>query len=219
MLRKPDEEPLSDECSLAFGIRKTRAGQNHVALIYKNEQSKTMLLHHGWHRETYSHEWDRKYYSAQFQNLDIELQETFADWAAEVAHRLSENTIPYGVFYNLKANFDSDGRYVDRNDYSGHTCATFLLDLFYSYQLPLLDLMSWPQDRDGDAVWQRNIINALLADGAIESINVLAQYAMKLRRFRPEEVASAALLYVDSPLSFDAVQAPSKLIADAVSAT
>ena len=79
--------------------------------------------------------------------------------------------------------------------------------------------MSWPQDRDGDAEWQRNIINALLADGAIESINVLAQYAMKLRRFRPEEVASAALLYVDSPLSFDAVRAPSKLIADAVSAT
>lgn len=212
MLRKPDEDPLADECSLAFGIRRVREEQNHVALIYKDDDSKPMLLHHGWHKETHHHEWDGKYHSAQFQNLDIELQETFADWAVEVAPRVIANKIPYGVFWNLKANFGGDGKYIDRNDASGHTCATFLLDLFYSYGMPLLDLFSWPEDRDGDQQWQRDMLAQLFDQRAIALEVLLQQYGMKLRRFRPEEVVSAAVLYVNAPLPFDAVQNVSEAI-------
>lgn len=211
MLRRPDENPLAD-CSLAFGIRKVASEQNHVALIYRNENSEPMLLHHGWHRDTRNHEWDQKYHSAPFLNLDVELQETFADWALEVAPRLVAGEIPYSVFYNLKANFGTDGNFIDRGDQSGHTCATFLLDLFYSYGLPLLDLMSWPESREGDAEWQQRMLGALFQVQAITLDEARRQYSMKLRRFRPEEVASAAALYIDTPLPFDAVQASSTAI-------
>lgn len=211
MLRRPDEDPLED-CSLAFGICKITAEQNHVALIYKNEKSEPMLLHHGWHRDTRNHAWDNKYYSVPFQSLDVELQETFADWALEVAPRLVKSEIPYGVFYNLKANFGTDGKFIDRGDQSGHTCATFLLDLFYSYGLPLLDLMSWPEKREGDLEWQEKMLNILHNSGVIALDEAKRQYSMKLRRFRPEEVASTAELYINNPLKFDEVQASATAI-------
>ena len=205
------------DCSLAFGIRRVRGEQNHIALIYKNDNSAPMLFHHGWHRDTRHHEWDSKYFSAQFKNLDIELQETFADWVLEVAPRISSTPLPYGVFYNLMANFGGDGKYVDRGDESGHTCATFLLDLFSSYGFPLLDLLSWPEGRNGDLEWQQGMIIDLFEEKAITAEQARRQYWLKLRRFRPEEVASAAELYINSPLAFDVVQAPAEEIVRQIS--
>lgn len=175
-----------------------------------------MLLHHAWHRDTRNHEWDGKYYSAQFKNLDIELQETLADWAVDVAGRLTDNAIPYGVFYNLKANFGSDGKYIDRGDANGHTCATFLLDIFCSYGLPLLDLWSWPQDREGDRQWIQKMLGYMVDHNVLTPAEAGAQYFSKIRRFRPEEVAAAATLYVDAPLNFEAVQEHSQAIADQI---
>ncbi|WP_415842059.1 hypothetical protein [Paracidovorax anthurii] len=195
------------------------AEQNHIALIYRNDDSEPMLLHHGWHKDTRHHAWDGKYHSAQFQHLDIELQETFADWAIEVAPRVIANNIPYGVFYNLQANFGIDGKYIDRDDASGHTCATFLLDLFHSYGMPLLSLLSWPEERNGDLQWQQKMLDQLFNDRAITREVTMQQYWLKLRRFRPEEVASAAVLYVDAPLPFDDVQNESESIARQLSTT
>lgn len=216
MLRLPHENPLPKGCSLAFGISQASKNQRHVALIYRSSSDAVMMLHHGWHRLTYHHPWDGQYFTINFSHLDIELQETFADWAVEVAGKIGNNPIPYGVFYNLKENFKSGGEYIDRDDGSGHTCATFLLDLFASNSLPLLDLSSWPVSRAGDFSWTRGMLQKLRKYLPRSYFVSQFRHRHKLRRFRPEEVASTAHTFKGLPLHFSVVEPAGLAIIDEI---
>lgn len=169
-----------------------------------------MLLHHGWHMDTRHHEWDGDYFTIGFLHLDLELQETFADWAADVSKRIADKPLPYGVFYNLQENFNGIGEYIDREDGAGHTCATFLLDLFASGFLPLVDLKSWPTSRPGDLSWLRGILRDLRQYVGVDHWLAQVSHRHKMRRYRPEEVASVAFDFSGTPLTFEVVEPRSK---------
>ena len=208
MVKQPSTEPLSDGSHIAFGIKETGPNQRHVVLVFKSAKlNGTAILHHAWHKCTRVDEWDASYFTVGIRGLDPELQETFADWAEDIVGRIEETPIPYGVFYNLLANFNSETGYVDRDDHSGHTCATFLLDLFSSYKIPLLDLCTWPESRPGDAEWGAKIMGYLQNSTDVAQDYLALQYAYfaKMRRFRPEEIAGGAILFVGEKLPFDKV--------------
>ena len=203
MLNKPSEPPLSDGCSIAFGICTTAPNQNHIALIYRNADSQLMLLHHAWHNNTVHEPWNGGYFTCGFSHLDVELQETFADWAANVSARLPHTKTPYGVFYRLK---DTDGQTINEpDDLAGLSCATYLLELFEGFDLPLLQIASWPMSRPGDYAWLRKIMKWMR--GTVPRSQWMAhfRYRHKLRRYRPEEIAGAAFHFSGSPLHFDVV--------------
>lgn len=162
-----------------------------------------MLLHHAWHNKTINEPWNGRYFTCPFSKIDIELQETFADWAADVSSRITREHIPYGVFYRTR---DADGGMLnDANDLTGLSCATFLLELFNAFNLPLLQLESWPQSRSGDYSWLRKIMKMMREYVPESQFFAHFRHRHKLRRYRPEEVAGTASHFAGAPLHFDVV--------------
>lgn len=220
--KTPSEMPSAFSQSLAFGIvgsvvTRDRK-QKHVALIYKAFDSRVMQLHLGWHHMLCHHEWDKKYHWIQLEGIDQELQETFADWAVLVAGATPGEPIPYSVLFHPGRNFNVDGRFINRNDGTGLTCATFLLALFSDFGIPLIDPAKWPSSRKGDFKWLRKIFKLLrtleVDSGRMSSWSWLEQVKRRhsLRRYRPEEVFASAGLFVGEPLEFEQLEAAGKAV-------
>ncbi len=89
---------------------------------------------------------------------------------------------------------DEDGR--------GLTCATFVLAMFASHGIPLLQLSEWP-DREEDRAWQEYIVGVLRKNGADEKhVNAVNEQVKRgCARYRPEEVAAAGAA-PDLPVGF-----------------
>jgi len=184
--------------------------QKHVALIYRAENSNMMLLHLGWHRKLYHEKWKGLYHWSEFGGVDRELQETFADWAVIVAEADPGVPIPYSLIFRQGRHFDSKGNFIPEKDGSGLTCATFLLALFSDFDLPLLDVSSWPRSRPGDFTWMRKILKALRDQigERLPAWDWIEQVRRRhtLKRFRPEEVFATAALFSGEPLDFTVVE-------------
>jgi len=211
-LKAPSSTPLAHGCAIAIGIAGSQVThsttQKHVALIYRKESSnEPWLLHLGWHENLCHEPWNSQYHWLEVEGIDIELQETFADWAVIVAGTPANNNIPYSVIFNPEDNFDSDGQFLNRNDGSGLTCATFLLALFADFSLPLIVTSSWPLSRPGDFTWLRKILNQLRKYVTLPHFMEQVRRRHALQRYRPEEVATAAHIFRGEPLQFAAVDA------------
>lgn len=224
---RPDELPEAMTESIAFAIAGSAITgdrrQKHVALIYRADNTRLMLLHLGWHRKLYHEQWNSEYYWLEFGGLDRELQETFADWAVLVADASPGTPIPYSIIFHPGRNFDVDGRFIYQNDGSGLTCATFLLALFSDYGIPLIDISGWPESRDGDLTWVRKILKMLRKQIELKLLPSWdwveqAKRRHKLRRFRPEEVFATAALFSGEPLSFSDVEPAGMAVIAAVPA-
>jgi hypothetical protein len=207
--------PVAMAESIAFAIAGSAITgdkrQKHVAMIYRAENSKLMLIHLGWHHRLHHQPWNGAYHWLEFRGLDRELQETFADWAVLVADASPGTPIPYSIIFRPGRNFDVKGRFINSTDGSGLTCATFLLALFSDYDLPLVDASSWPVSRTGDLTWIRKILRMLRSQinrNLLPSWDWVEQAKRrhKLRRFRPEEVFAAAALFTGTPLNFSDIE-------------
>lgn len=115
--------------------------------------------------------------------------------------------ISYGIRYPRRRVFNANGTVNHLHHGAGHTCATFVMEIFEHFGIELLNKGRW-KGRVADRIWQRKIIKTI-ENAAKERQSVeLQQHADALKknvgaaRYRPEEVASAAAS-VDIPLSFD----------------
>ena len=225
MPKPPETMPKEMTQSIAFGIAGSvvtgNRKQKHITLLYRSNNKHIMMLHLGWHKQLRHENWDGKYHWLELQGIDEEVQETFADWAVIVAGAALESPIPYSILFNPDTNFDSRGQFINKSDGSGLTCATFILALFSDFQLPLIDVASWPTSRKGDFPWIRKILNMLLDQvrrNKMPAINWLEQAKRRheLKRFRPEEVFSAASIFEGVPLSFALVESKATKISHLV---
>lgn len=217
--------PTAMSESIAFAIAGSSvtgdSRQKHVALVYRAENSNLMLLHLGWHHLLCHERWNGAYYWQEFVGLERELQETFADWVALVADVAPGSPIPYSIIFRPGRNFDVAGHFIHQNDGSGLTCATFLLALFSDFDLPLIDVLGWPDSRSGDLTWVRKILRMLRKQ---INLNLLPRWVWieqakqrhRLRRFRPEEVFVTAALFTGKPLQFVDIKADSVAVNSAI---
>lgn len=111
---------------------------------------------------------------------------------------LDFNDIPYGFSYDGKSYFENDGSLVHSANCSGYTCGTFVLTIFHSLSLDLIDISAWPS-REEDITWQIRILKLLLEYARKLGIsnNHLLRLANEIGcpRYRPEEVAVSSTLY------------------------
>ena len=118
--KRPDEMPQAMAESIAFAIAGSAVThdtrQKHVALAYRANNSKVMLLHLGWHHSLYHQEWTGPYQWLEVRGLDREVQETFADWAVLVAEASPGTPIPYSIIFHPAKNFDAEGHFINQND-------------------------------------------------------------------------------------------------------
>ena len=111
---------------------------------------------------------------------------------------LNFNDIPYGFSYDGTAYFDNTGSLFHSANCSGYTCGTFVLTIFHSLGLDLIDISAWPS-REEDIPWQKRILDMFARYagyfGILENQLLRLGNEIGCPRYRPEEVAVSSALY------------------------
>lgn len=119
-----------------------------------------------------------------------------------ISERHGDLGLPYGLSYQI-GRFDPQTAELLLDDGAvGLTCATFVLAVFASCGVRLIDTENWPE-RPEDAEWHKAIIAALSRRASPEHIAAVTTET-GCARFRPEEVAGASSLE-DPPRQFEEV--------------
>lgn len=105
----------------------------------------------------------------------------------QIQKRIKEMQVPYALLYD-KTTFDKDGILLLGEKEHGLTCATFVLAVFKSCGINLVDTENWPE-REEDKVWHEQIISYLKQTWKASKFHVEnVTNERGCARFRPEEV-------------------------------
>lgn len=107
----------------------------------------------------------------------------------------AEYAIPYALNFK-KSTFSSRGTFQFGEDEFGFTCATFILAIFLSSNIKLVDVDNWPK-RDSDAEFHSWVVK-MLENWKVEQshINNVRLEVGNCPRFRPEEVAVSSIFKI-----------------------
>ncbi|MBK8806609.1 MAG: hypothetical protein IPO21_08175 [Bacteroidales bacterium] len=122
-------------------------------------------------------------------------QNSIAAMCRRILKRQDEQKIPYGLLYT-GGNFTREGVLNLDTQESGLTCATFVMAVFKSCGIQLIDIENW-EYRETDSVWHKSIVESLkdtkdrfgISELHIENVS----NEQGCSRFRPEEVATSSV--------------------------
>lgn len=197
------------------------AQQRHIGLLVRDEEGRHHLLHLAWH-------WSLRWEPHTAQSLSeqgYQWHETAlsAPQQLQIAERcivLGERIVArdpdfklvgYGITLTGEGIDPATMRWRSGPDGAGRTCATYVLDLLEGQGVRVLRRETWPANRAEDHEWQTRILDHLEAwmqqsgiDGAERYLEFERQHIGQVARFRPEEVAAAAIApEPPRPLAFE----------------
>jgi hypothetical protein len=127
-----------------------------------------------------------------------------ASLARKVAVAYRQGGLPYAL--KKSAAIAADGTVIFGSSGSGFTCATFVLALFEGVNIRLISDADW-QVLEEDVTWQLDVISLMRASGVVDENHLLAQESsVGSYRFRPEDVAAAAMIADSSPNNFATIR-------------
>jgi hypothetical protein len=179
----------------------------HTGILYVNEAGEWRALHLEWHHRLVEQAAGEVSPKASIAVVDLprERAVVLAEMCSLVWEKFKTGrSLPYALRWT-KAGFAQDGRVALAGGQVGFTCATFVLALFDSAGLSLVQTETWPQRAD-DVSRQEEFVALLKAHGA-DGPHVLAvQAEIGCVRFRPEEVTNAGLFFFEErPVAFESV--------------
>jgi hypothetical protein len=175
--------------------------QVHTGILVRLDDKSIRLCHLEFHHRLKFEEPTNGYFWADCQRFSGSVERNangffFSVWVQDVADNPS---IPYGFAFDAHC-FDEDGRYRPMEVGKGLTCATFIIAVFHSAALPVILPDTW-HERPEDQEWQKKILELLEGRASKEHVMAAASYVGHFR-YRPEEVASAAV-QAPPPLTLD----------------
>jgi len=187
-------------------IRNLGDGQFHVGIVY-HEKAKLRLLHFAWHYRLETEPFTSLEYACATPPLSDDRMRFLSALCRRIAAQRPR--IPYAIRWRAGTRFSKDGSiFVPHADCQGLTCATFILAVFGSIGVRLLDELTW-KTRPSDIAWQRSILGVLEAQlgNAEHRKHVVLAGELKKHiehvrrevgslRYRPEEVAGACTVAV-----------------------
>lgn len=124
----------------------------------------------------------------------------------------ADGQVPYGFNYDEYAYYDLNNGTLNLGQHeSGLTCATFVMTVFHSIGIDLIDINSWSK-RPDDIDWEGRIKH-LFSDYKLQ-VEMSAEHLEKLKmevlsgcpRYRPEEVAVSSALYSNRPATTEEIR-------------
>lgn len=199
------DEFISNESQLmSVIVVQNGVDQRHCGIIYKFK-GQNSVIHLAWHYNL-QHELDMSKFQ-DYYSVKSQLDEYRQYALCAMCDVIKEDTnIPYAFYYQDTV-FNEKGKLCLGKNEVGLTCATFVLAVFKSSSIEILDLLTWPS-REDDTVFHRNILNYLNKEmergivsqkhfDSVKSENSCA-------RFRPEEVAiGSGFSFERMPLCYD----------------
>jgi hypothetical protein len=195
---------------LAVSVGHSSKGYLHNKLLYNFDNS-VREIHLGWHHYfLHSEIKSGESYIWKVPNLPkSRLRSIVAKCILVSENQLKSDKkpLPYAIGYYSGREFNQDGIYTD--DQSGieygMTCATFILTLFKSVGIELLDRQQWIY-RNDDKPWFDYIISHLetgFANGKVSKKHLdNVKNEFNCSRYRPEEVFGS-LFCSNNPSSFE----------------
>ena len=123
-----------------------------------------------------------------------------------------DSQVPYGFYYDEYASYDLGSGVLSLGCHdSGLTCATFVMTLFHSIGIDLIDIENWTK-RPEDDDWETRIKRLFSSykdrvDMSKEHLETLKyEISIGCPRFRPEEVAVSSALYFNQPASTEEIR-------------
>lgn len=173
----------------------------HAAILYRSAEGRPKFLHLAWHRvlrdEGFAGQ-EQEFVSVE-PNLERDDRVALAAYCRRIAlANMARRAIPYNLRYEPGTTFDPDtGDFLLPEGATGLSCATFVVQVFRSAGLPILDASTWPPARPKDRERQRTLIEWLRDypdprhRDPIQADRLEAEVGCP--RIRPEEVAGACL--------------------------
>lgn len=196
----------SNRAKVSIAIAATDESNNHIGILHVHSEIE-YLLHLRWHRHLDNVPESEPRFSA-FDYFHVNLSVN-ASRLVQVAAKCrliwkanQKGTIPYGFSDPFDAFEPTKGDYLFGPTRHGLTCSSFVIAVFHSAGLKLILPSTWPRSRSDDEARQHELVRDLEKYGA-ESQHVEAvRNEIGSVRYRPEDVAGAAMSKV-FPAKFD----------------
>lgn len=200
-------------------LKRTGPENLHAGIIYKDIDGESKILHFAFHLDLKNDKiseigsnpeniWNQGDLWA-FPTGLVDIQRRMVSHMCwKILKRLEEDKIKYGLLYDGSTYFMAeDGKYMLGENCSGLTCSTFVLAVFKSSGISLVDVTKWPK-RDNDTQALGIILEYL--KGKCEEKGDMSHYERVMsnevgcERFRPSEVTAS--------ITFDEIPAPCEQI-------
>ncbi len=174
---------------------------SHIGVALCDDGGTAKLLHLAWHRMLVQEGYPQPNWAASIANLPAAGMELVAPVIRGMLEKYEDikDEVCYGVnLYAGQGAVKSDGSYLAGPDSDGHTCSSFVADIFHGAGLPLIDLQSWDPTQESRA-WGDAVACCLTRWGQSQNIAEMPAHVEAVRannrglRVLPEEVAAAAV--------------------------
>jgi hypothetical protein len=175
---------------------------SHMGIAVTDMSGAAQLLHFGWHRALLKDAYPMENWAACKVALDEWTLPQLSGVARGVldSYEAVKGSLTYGIdLFASQGAVNADGSIEQSPSSDGHTCATFVVDVFRAASIPIVDLDSWKPSPEGEA-WGTAVACCLEAYGAQRGIDEMPGHVATVRannkgiRVKPEEVAAAAVM-------------------------
>ena len=210
-VHSPSDKPYDQINYVALAIKTVDDDQRHIGILFRDDRGrKVTFLHLAFHLQLRIEAPNPTYWW-----IDPAIDPRRLRHLAGICRQISAangSDFPYG--------FSSPNDWFDEETLErlhgpskiGLTCSTFILAVFRTGGLMLLDHEEWPH-RDGDEAWQRHVIGQLEEYGAPANHIAAVQKDIGAVRVRPEEVGAAAALPARPPAYQTVITEAERLLA------
>jgi len=176
----------------------------HCGLAFRMDEG-FKILHLAHHNDLECDNDCRGFHVFVIPNLPIELQKAFIPMCRMIKEDIEDGhtDVAYGLCYDEFASY-RDGKLMLAGNEIGLTCATYVITLFHSVGIDLVNIHNWPA-RDEDKRWFE-WVKSLFGKAWVKlHVNMTKDHQAKILneqvgpRFRPEEVAVSSALYDKGP--------------------
>jgi hypothetical protein len=186
-----------------FGVALSQyaGGQNHIAILFKPDfnASDVSLLHVGQHKGALLEQPSEKYLWLDFgSDFNPIRKQVILASIMQIAEVNKDSKIRYGLDHGLFCLDAETGRFNDNySSVIGFTCATFVIEVFLSVGVKLIDWVTWPSGDTKDIEFQKKVLqyldNTHKSDSSVVTLEYLLAQNKKVgkSRFLPQEIAAA----------------------------
>lgn len=186
------QRPFAEIRHVAIAIAVVRDCQNHVGILHKEEDLNDVKLGHlAWHLQLKESPPKDSYLWID-PPIPTPRARQVAARCRQILRANKKGGIPYAFSPPNDCFDEQTGSFLLGIARIGLTCATFVLAVFDAAGIRLADYNTWPQQRDGDAEWQKFIIEQLEGNNASADHIALIKNEVGAIRYRPEDAAGCA---------------------------
>ncbi|HAS6964510.1 TPA: hypothetical protein I7303_10645 [Vibrio parahaemolyticus] len=198
LINLPKEKAFAEVDAVGVALAQYKGEQNHIAILFHSDEG-VMLLHVGDHKQNLLEAPSSKY-------TWLDLGEDFHPIRkqvilAHIQHIALENRdtdIRYGLDHAVYCLDPETGKLNSNYDSSiGFTCATFVVEVFLSCGVKLIDWDSWPSADEVHTSFQKKVYSYLEYLHSQNPERVTIEYLKAQQgnigksRFLPQEIAAS----------------------------